>query len=59
MWLGHRVSIRGKTFTFASKQHPQVPKRFEIHGKTFVIQAKTVNTANVLDLEHFVLYTVA
>ena len=24
--LGHHVSIHGKTFTFASKQYPQVPK---------------------------------
>ena len=36
-----------KTFTLASNQHSQVPKNFEIHGITFVVQAKTVKTAKV------------
>ena len=63
-WLGHQVSIHRKTFTFAAKQHPQVPKHLEIHGKTFAVQAKTMKTVKVLALEHFVLailaiYTVA
>ena len=47
------MSIHGKTFSFASKQCPQVPKQFEIHGKTFVVEAKTVK---VLALERFALY---
>ena len=33
--LGQHVSFRGKTFTFASKQRPQVLKHFEIRRKTF------------------------
>ena len=37
-WLGHYVT---KKFVFALKQHPQVPKHFKIHGKTFAIQANT------------------
>ena len=53
LWLGHHVSICRKTFTFASKQHPQVPKHFKIHGKIFVIQARTIKG---LALERFVLY---
>ena len=40
-----------KTFAFAAKQHPQVPKHFEIHGKTFTVQAKTAKTAKVLALK--------
>ena len=43
-WLGHQGSIRGKTFVFTAKQHPQVPKHFEICRKTFVVQAKTAKT---------------
>ena len=35
--LGHHVSIRRKTFVFASKRHPQVPKTL---WKTFAVQAK-------------------
>ena len=44
-----------KTFAFASKQRPQlqVPRHFEIHGKTFALQAKTTK---VLTLGRFVLY---
>ena len=54
--LGHCVGIHRKAFTFASKQHPQVPQHFEIHGKTFAIQAKTVK---VLALKRSVQYTVS
>ena len=54
-WLGHHVSICGKTFVFASKQCPRVPKYFEISRKTFAVEAKTVRTMNVLALERFVL----
>ena len=50
LWLSHHVSIRRKTFAFASKQCPQAPKHFEIRGKTFVVQAKTVKTVQVLVL---------
>ena len=50
--LGHRVSIRRKTFAFAAKQRPQVPEHFEICGKTFAVQAKTMK---VLALKRFVL----
>ena len=31
---------RGKTFTSVSKQCPQVPKHFKIHGKIFAVQTK-------------------
>ena len=41
---------------FASKQCPQLPKYFEIHGKTFTVQVKTVKTLKDLALKHFVLY---
>ena len=51
MWLF------AETFTFASNQCPQVPKHFEIHGKRFAVQAKTMKTVKVLALEHFVLYS--
>ena len=54
--LGYHVTIHRKTFAFASKQHPQVPKNFEICRKTFAVQAKTVKSAKVLALGHFVLY---
>ena len=40
-----------KTFAFASKQHPQVLKQFEIHGKTFAVQAKSVKTTKVSALK--------
>ena len=40
LWLGHIVSVCGKTFAFASKQCPQVPKYFEICMKIFTVQAK-------------------
>ena len=40
LWLGHHVSIHRKTFVFASKQRPQVPKHFEICGKTLTVPAK-------------------
>ena len=52
------MSIHGKPFAFASKQHPLVSKHFKICGKTLTVQAKTVKTAKVLALEHFVLYSV-
>ena len=52
--LGHHVSIRRKAFVFASKRRPQVPKHFEICGRTFMVQAKT---AKVLAFERFVLYS--
>ena len=54
--LDHHVSIHGKTFTFASKQHPLAPKHFEICGKTFVVQGKTTKSAKVLLLKGFVIY---
>ena len=50
------MNICKKTFMFASKQCPQVLKHFEIHGKTFAVQATSVKTMKVLALEHFVLY---
>ena len=56
LWLGDHVSICGKSFTFASKQCPQVPKDFEICRKTLAIQAKTVK---VLPLKRFVLYGIS
>ena len=39
------MSIRRKTFTFAEKQHPQVPKHF---GKVFAVQAKTAKALALL-----------
>ena len=54
--LGHLVSICRETFMFASKQCPQVSKRFEICRKTFVVQEKIAKTMKVLALKHFVLY---
>ena len=51
--LGHLVSIRGKPFTFASKQRPQVPKHFEICGITFAIQAKTAKLMKVFEPRTF------
>ena len=33
-----------------------VPKYFEIRGKTFAVQGKSVKTAKVLSLKPFVLY---
>ena len=56
LWLGHHVSICGKIFMFASKQRPQVPKHFEIRGKTFAVQTKTAKFTKVLALKHFVLH---
>ena len=41
-----------KNFAFAAKQRPQVPEHFEICGKTFAVQAKTMK---VLALKRFVL----
>ena len=55
-WLGHHAGIHEKTFAFASKQCPQVPKHFDIHRKIFVVQAKTTKSTKVLALERFVLY---
>ena len=45
-----------KNLRVCIKQHPQVLKRFEIHGKTFAVQAKFAKTTNVLALKRFVLY---
>ena len=53
------MSIQGKTFTFASKQCPQVPKHFEICGKAFAVQVKTVKCVKVLGLKSFVLHSIA
>ena len=36
-YVGQHASCCRKTFTFASKQHPQVLQHFEIHGKTFMV----------------------
>ena len=47
------VSIRGKTFMFASKYVLTCAKHFEIRSKTFTVQGKT---AKVLSLERFVIY---
>ena len=58
LWLGHRVSICGKTFTFASKQRPQVPKHFEIRRKIFAVQAKLQNP-RMFWLSNVLYYTVA
>ena len=57
LWLDHHVStsIRKKTSTFASKQCPLTPKHFEICGKTFAVQGKTMKSAEVLSLKGFVL----
>ena len=51
--LDHHVS---KTFEFASKQRPLVPKHF---GKTFAVQGKTPKSIKVLSLKGFVLYSIA
>ena len=53
LWLGHHVSIHRKTFALAAKQPLQVPKHFNVRGKTFAFQAKS---AKVLALEWFILY---
>ena len=50
----HCASICRKTFAFASKQLPQVPKHFEVRGKTS--RFKQTETAKVLVLECFALY---
>ena len=44
LWLDHHVSIHRKIFAFASKQCPQVPKRFEIHGEN--IRGSSKNREN-------------
>ena len=49
MRIAHQVSIR---IMFASKQGSQVLKHFEIHGKTFTVQAKTTKG---LALKHFAI----
>ena len=40
-----------KLLHFALKQHPLVPKHFEIRGKTLVAQGKTANSKKGLSLE--------
>ena len=55
MRLDHHVSIRGKPFTLHQNVHNSVyySVYFEIRGKTFAVQGKTVK---VLSLEPLILY---
>ena len=47
-------SIHEKTFAFATKQSPQLPKHFEIPAHA--VQAKTAKSTKVLAPKRFVLY---
>ena len=45
-----------KLLCLHQKQCLQVPKQFRLHGKSFVVQAKTMKAMKVLALKCFVLY---